>query len=112
MNLFCESDIEYPFTVTVTRPQGSYSDDGDYSEAFETIIENLTADIQLSLKVRKLSTEDTTGISDNTVWIMFCKPPEPIHIEDRVNDGTRKFVVDGVGDWGSHIECVMSIIEG
>lgn len=111
MNLFCESDIDYPVTVTVARPQGTYSDNGDYSETFETIIENMTADIQLSLKVRKLTAEDTTGTSDNTVWTMFCIPVAPIQSGDRVNDGTRTFVVDGAGDWGGHTECVMSLIE-
>lgn len=111
MKLFDESDIDYPLTVTVTRPQGTYSDNGDYSETFGTINENMTADIQLSLKVRKLTNEDTTGTSNNTVWTMFCIPSEPIQTGDRVYDGTRTFVVDGVGDWGSHTECVMSIIE-
>jgi len=111
MKLFCESDIDYPVTVTVTRPQGTYNDNGDYSETFDTIIENMTADIQLSLKVRKLTTEDTTGTSDTTVWTMFCIPGEPIQTGDRVHDGTRTFVVDGAGDWGSHTECVMSLIE-
>ena len=111
MKLFCESDIDYSLTVTVTRPQGIYSDNGDYSESFETIIENMTADIQLSLKVRKLTTEDTTGTSDTTAWTMFCNPGEPIRTGDRVYDGTRTFVVEGAGDWGSHIECVMSLLE-
>ncbi len=111
MTFFDESDIDYPLTVTVTRPQGTYSANGDYSETFDTIIQNMTADIQLSLKVRKLIAENTTGTSDNTVWTMFCIPSQPIQTSDRVFDGTRTFVVDGVGDWGSHTECVMRLIE-
>ncbi|MBN1292545.1 MAG: hypothetical protein JXB48_11960 [Candidatus Latescibacteria bacterium] len=111
MKLFLESDIDYPYTVTVTRPQGTYTDEGDYTEDFETIIENMTADIQLSLKIRNLAVEDKTGVSDNTVWVMYCDPVEAIKAGDLVYDGSRVFVVDGVGEWGSHTECVMRIRE-
>ena len=112
MNLFSENDIEYPFTVTVQRPQENFSSSGNYEESFETVIEGMTADIQLSLKIRKVISEDERGISDNTMWIMFCSPPEPILSGDRVSDGTRIFIVDAVGDWGSHSECVMRLYSG
>ena len=109
MSLFSENDIEYPSTVTVQRPLANFSNSGNYEESFETVIEGMTADIQLSLKVRKVVSEDEKGISDNTVWIMFCNPPGPILSGDRVSDGARIFVVDAVGDWGSHTECVMRL---
>jgi len=112
MNLFSTSDLEYPFTVTVYRPQGEFGEDGSYHDLPETIIENMTADIQLSLKVRTVKSEDKTGISDATAWIMFCDPPVPIQAGDRVYDGTRTFVVDAANDWGTHTECVMSIVTG
>ena len=111
MNLFDETDIEYPFTVTVTRPQGTFTGSGDYNESFNTVIAVMTADIQLSLKVRKVVSEDETGSSDNMVWIMYCAPPSQILSGDRVSDGTRRFVIDAVGEWGSHSECVMRKIE-
>ncbi len=111
MNLFNETDIEYPFTVTVTRPQETFTSSGDYNESFDTVIVGMTADIQLSLKVRKVVSEDETGSSDNTVWIMYCAPPAQILTGDRVSDGTRTFVIDAVGEWGSHSECVMRKIE-
>ena len=110
MSLFDVTDIDYPFTVTVQRPQETFSETGNYQESFITVIEGMTADIQLSLKVRKVVSEDETGMSDNTVWIMFCNPSKTIQIGDRVTDGTRIFNVDAVGEWGSHTECVMRIM--
>ncbi len=112
MSLFNESDIEYPLTVMVKRPQENFSDSGNYEESLVTVLEGLTVDIQLSLKVRKLISEDEKGITDNTVWIMFCKPPVSIQTGDIVSDGTRTFVVDAVGEWGSHTECVMRKEDG
>ena len=67
----------------------------------------MKADIQLSLKVRDVLSENETGASDNTVWVMYCKPPKSIQEGDRVSDGTRTFVVDAAGEWGSHTECLM-----
>jgi len=110
MSLFNETDIEYPCTVKIERPLGTFSEAGDYEESFATVIEGMTADIQLSLKVRKVASEDETGMSDNTVWIMFCKPSVTIQAGDRVTDGTRIFCVDAVGEWGSHTECVMRLV--
>ena len=109
MSLLTENDIDYPCTVTVTRPQGSYDEDGNYQESPLTVIDGMSADIQLSLRIRKLSTENGTGTSDNTVWAMFCVPPAEIRAGDSVSDGSRNFIVEGVGDWGTHCECVMSI---
>lgn len=111
MSLLSETDIDYPLTVTVKRPNNTFDADGDYTESFATVIESMTADIQLSIKIRKLISEDKTGISDNTAWIMFCNPPSSIQAQDRVEDGTRTFIVNAVGDWGSHTECLMRLIE-
>ncbi len=107
MSLFNEIEIDYPFTVSVSRPQSNFNESGDYVESFDTVITNMTADIQLSLKIRKLMSEDRTGSTDNTLWIMFCNPPQTMLEGDRVSDGTRTFIVDAVGEWGSHTECVM-----
>jgi len=107
MNLLNENEIEYPCTVTVTRPHNTFGDDGSSIESFDTIIEGMTADIQLSLKVRDLVAEDETGTSDSTVWIMYCNPPAAIQAGDRVTDGARIFTVDAAADWGSHTECMM-----
>lgn len=107
MSLLNDSDIEYPYTVTVTRPHNTFGEDGNYTESFDTIIEGMTADIQLSLKIRNLVAEDKTGTSDSTVWIMYCNPPAAIQTGDRVTDGTRTFTVDAAADWGSHTECMM-----
>lgn len=111
MSLWNDNDIDYPFTVTVTRPRTTFGNDGNYTESFETVIENMTADIQMSLKIRKLITEDETGVSDNTAWVMFCNPPAEIQAGDRVTDGSRTFTVDAAGDWGSHTECMMRLVE-
>jgi len=110
MRLFEETDIERPFTVTVTRPLGNFGETGDYEESFETVVSGMKADIQLSLKVRRLLREDDRGTDDATVWVMYCAPPAPILSGDRVSDGTRGFVVQAVADWGSHTECVMERI--
>ena len=107
MNLFEEQDIEYPLTVTVKRPGTEFDEAGDYQETFETIEEGVRADIQLSLKVRSLSREDKSGHDDNALWVMYCKPANPIRAGDRITDGTRTFVVDAAGEWGSHTECVL-----
>lgn len=107
MSLLKETEIDYPFTVSVSRPKSSFNASGNYVESFETVIASMTADIQLSLKVRNLMSEDRTGSTENAVWIMFCNPPKSIKEGDRVSDGTRTFLVDAVGEWGSHTECVM-----
>ena len=110
MSPFDVNDIEYPFTVTVKRPQEIFSENGNYQESFTTVIEGMTADIQLSLKVRKVASENETGLSDNMMWIMFCNPSETIRRGDMTYDGTRTFNVDVVGEWGSHTECVMRLV--
>jgi hypothetical protein len=107
MNLLEESDMEYPLTVSVSRAIGSYDDAGNYAETTTSIIEHMQADIQLSLKLRQFTSEDKTGLSDKSVWIMYCVPPAPISEGDRVTDRMREFFVEAVGDWGSHVECVM-----
>ena len=107
MNLLNENEIDYPSTVTVSRPKASYNETGDYDKSFDTVISSMTADIQLSLKIRKLMSEDRTGSSESSLWIMFCNPAQTIQEGDRVSNGTRTFVVDAVGEWGSHTECVM-----
>jgi len=107
MSLLIDNEIDYPFTVSVKRPQISFTETGDYGESFDTVIENMTADIQLSLRIRRLLSEDGTGSTENAVWLMFCNPPITISEGDRVSDGTRTFIVDAVGEWGSHTECVM-----
>lgn len=109
MSLWNDNDIDYSFTVTVTRPETTFTGDGDYTESFATIIENMTADIQMSLKVRSHITEDKTGVSDNREWTMFCNPSAAIQAGDRVSDGSRTFFVNAVGDWGSHTECMMKL---
>ena len=108
MAILDETDFEYPRIVTVSRPGETFDESGDYTETYDTVITDMTADIQLSLKVRNLVSEDATGTSDRTVWLMFCKPSEAIQEGDRVSDDTgRIFIVNAVGDWGSHVECVM-----
>ncbi|MCE5248987.1 hypothetical protein LLG96_02075 [bacterium] len=110
MNLFSTSDIDYPFTVTVSRPTGAFGENGAYTGTLETVIASMAADIQFSLKVRQLTSEDRTGISDTAVWVMFCNPPSPIRHGDRVYDGSRTFAVNSVSEWGTHTECVMRIV--
>ena len=112
MSLFDVTDIEYPLAVTVKRPQATFNEFGDYEESFITIAQEMTADIQLSLKVRKLAGEDETGVDDNTVWIMYCNPPEPLQTGDRVSDGTRTFIIDAAGEGGTHTESVMKKVSG
>jgi hypothetical protein len=91
----------------VARQTGTRDADGNYIAAEETIIGRMSADIQLSLKVRTLISEDGTGVSDTALWIMYCVPPAAILAGDRVYDGARVFAVDASSDWGSHTECVM-----
>ncbi len=107
MNLMEPYEIEHAREVRVTRQTGVTNDAGDYIAAEETIIGRMMADIQLSLKVRTLVSQDGTGVSDTALWIMYCVPPAAILAGDRVYDGARVFVVDASGDWGSHTECVM-----
>ena len=107
MSLFDENEIDFPFTVTVLRPQKNFTVSGDYAESFETVIEEMIADIQLSLKIRATISEDETGLTDNSVWTMFCNPPVPVLAGDEVTDGTRTFIIDAAGEWGSHLECMM-----
>jgi len=107
MNLLEEIEIDYPYTVTVTRPSPEYDSAGNYTETFETVIASMRADIQLSIKIRNYLSEDNTGTSNNALWMMFCCPPMTVREGDHVTDGTRTFIVDAVGEWGSHTECVM-----
>jgi len=111
MSTFDAADIDYPFTVTVERPTGGIDADGNFSESFETVVDGMAADIQLSLRVRNVLAEDETGAADNTVWLLFAKPPAALKTGDRVSDGERTFRIEAVGDWGSHIECVMTLVQ-
>ncbi len=108
MAILDERDFDYPHVVTVSRPGETINENGDYIMTSETIITDMIADIQLSLKVRNLISEDSTGTSGQAVWLMFCNPSVTIKTGDRVTDDKgREFIVDAVGDWGSHVECVM-----
>jgi len=111
MKLFQAEEIDYPAVVDVLRPSGTYDSGGNYGEQFSTVITGMTADIQLSLKIRNLVTENTTGESDNTVWIMYAEPPVPIIAGDRVTDGARTYSVDETAVWGTHVECYMKVIQ-
>lgn len=111
MNLFTEQDIEYPFTVAVWRSSGGYDGAGNYRETRETVIASMTADIQLSLKIRNLVRETKTGTADTALYLMFCQPPCPIVAGDTVIEGERAFSVESVHDWGSHTECVLARCE-
>ena len=107
MNLFDENDVDYPLTVSVKRPQEGFDGEGNYEESFVTVVESMNADIQMSLRVRSVVSENGTGISSAMMWIMYCKPPQVISEGDRVSDGSRIFTVDSVGEWGTHTECIM-----
>ncbi len=107
MNILESCDMEYSLAVKVSRASGSFDSAGNYMEAVETVIEAMPADIQLSLKLRQFTSEDRTGLSDRTLWIMYCVPPAALCEGDIVSDGAREFIVEAVGDWGSHLECVM-----
>ncbi len=107
MTLMKESEIDYPRTVTVSRPAEGFAETGDYRSDATVIVSGMAADIQQSLQIRSLQSEDKTGVSDNTAWLMFCLPPEPLREGDMVSDGERTFIIDSVGDWGSHVECTM-----
>jgi hypothetical protein len=107
MNLMNEREIDFPRTVTVTRLPDAYDNNGGYVGEPAVVVSGMVADIQQSLRVRSLQSEDRTGCSDNTAWLMFCLPPAPLREGDRVSDGCRTFVIDSVADWGSHVECTM-----
>jgi hypothetical protein len=107
MSIIGESDIDYPRTVTVSRPAEGFDDTGDFIEGADVIVTGMTADIQQSLKIRNHLDEDASGTSDKTVWLMFSAPPVPLRAGDIVSDGDRTFIIDSVGDWGSHTECIM-----
>ncbi len=110
MHLMEERDIEFPHIVTVRRPSGTYDENGQYVASETDILNGLITDIQLSLKVRTLVSENRTGVSDCALWMMYCVPDAPILRGDRVYDGARVFEVQSVGEWGSHTECVMKEI--
>jgi len=110
MILFDERDIDDPRLVTVERPSREFDDDGNYLETFETVVTGLAADIQYSLRVRTVVSEDTTGTSGSGIWIMYCHADADIRPEDRIRDDGRTFTVDAVGDWGTHLECVMRLV--
>src|SRR3989339_905123 len=97
----------YPLTVSVRRPKETFGENGDYQETFNAVIEKMPADIQLSLKIRTLHSENKTGFSDKGGWLMFSEPPVKILEGDHISDGERNFIVEAVGDWGDHVECVM-----
>lgn len=103
------SGSDYTCTVTVTRPGGDFDESGDFSDESTVIVSDMTADIQQSLQIRNHLSEDRSGTSDSTAWIMFCVPPITLSSGDLVDDGDRTFVIDAVGDWGTHVECVMRI---
>jgi hypothetical protein len=107
MNLVEENEIEYPRTVRVSRPAGEYDEKGNYTETEIEVIGSMIADIQLSLKIRDLISENGSGVSDHAAYLLFCNPAVPILAGDRVYDGERVFAVESVGEWGSHTECVM-----
>ncbi len=107
MKLIEAGEIDYSRTVRVCRPSETYDEDGRYVESETEICSGMIADIQFSLKVRKLVSETRTGVSDCAKWIMFCVPPAPVLEGDRVYDDDRAFVIEAVGEWGSHTECVM-----
>jgi len=98
---------DYPLTVNVNRPSITYDEDGNYLETFAVVAENMPADIQLSLKIRNLKSENASGFSDSAEWMMFAGPDVKLLEGDNVTDGERNFVIEAVGDWGSHIEYVM-----
>ena len=107
MTLIDESEIDYPRIVTVSRLPVEFGESGEFEGEPTVVIPSMIADIQLSLKIRELRSEDRTGSSENAAWLMFCIPPAPLREGDIVTDGDRSFIVDSVGDWGSHVECAM-----
>ena len=110
MNLMEESEIDYPRIVRVTRPGGEYDANGNYTETETEVIVSMLADVQLSLRIRRLTSESGSGVTESAAWLLFCNPPFPILAGDRVYDGERTFAVESVGEWGSHTECVMKKI--
>ena len=107
MTLMNESEVDYPRTVTVSRPAAEFAETGDYQGGAEVIVSGMIADIQQSLMIRNLQSEDRTGVSDNTAWLMFCLPPRELREGDIVADTGRTFIIESVCDWGSHVECTM-----
>lgn len=97
----------YPLIVNVRRPRETYNEGGNYEETFDTVAERMPADIQLSLKIRNLKSENESGFSDRAAWLMFSEPSVKLLEGDHVWDGERNFIIEAVGDWGSHVECVM-----
>jgi len=105
-------DNFYPRTVTVRRAVSGFSESGNFTGRLDVVTDNLPADIQLSLQVRRMAATDRRGMSEDTVWLMFCEPPVPLVIGDLVEDeesGTS-YRIDAAGDWGDHTECVMRLI--
>ena len=102
-------DIDYPRTVSVSRPGTGFGESGDYDAAPTVIVAAMTADIQLSLAIRDYLSEDGSGTSDHRAWTMYCQPPVPLKAGDIVGDGDETFVIDAVGDWGSHVECTLRL---
>jgi hypothetical protein len=107
MKLMEISEIDFPRRVRVCRPAGSYDESGRYVESETEVIAQMIADIQFSLKVRKLVSVNGTGVSDSAAWVMYCIPPATVLAGDRVYAGAEEFEVEAVGEWGSHTECVM-----
>ena len=108
MSVFELADIEFPVTVAVRRPAGSFDGNGDFMESYIVVAEALAADIQLSLRVRSHVSEDNTGREEDGVWTMYCAAAADILAGDMIEEGGRCYTVDAVGNWGSHLECLLS----
>jgi len=106
-------DNFYPRTVTVRRPANGFSDAGDFTGEMVVVTDHLPADIQLSLQVRRMAAVDKRGMSEDTAWLMFCEPPVPLVTGDLVEDEVSgaSYRIDAAGDWGTHTECVMRLVE-
>lgn len=103
----------YPRTVTIRRAVEGYSEKGNFAGQMEVVTDHLPADIQLSLQIRRMVMIDRRGMSEDTEWLMFCEPPVPLATGDMVEDektGT-KYRIDAAEDWGTHMECVMRLVE-
>lgn len=107
MSAFELTADDYPRTVAIRRPCGGFDTTGSFVDETTVLIPSMPADIQQSLKIRNHLSEDSTGVSDNVVWLMFCQPPAPLREGDMVIDSGRTFVIDSAGDWGTHTECIM-----
>jgi hypothetical protein len=110
MSAFELTAEDYPRTVAIHRPGGEFDTTGIFIDETTVLIPSMPADIQQSLKIRNHLSEDSTGVSDNVVWLMFCQPPVPLREGDLVIDTGLTFVIDSVGDWGTHTECIMRIL--